>query len=42
MGIMVSGAEVEEGLRGFFGAGVDGAIAVGEVGADGQQGDVGV
>ena len=36
------GAEVEEGLEGFFGAGVDGSIAVGEVGADGEQRDLGV
>ncbi len=34
------GAEVEEGLQGLFGAGVDGAIAVGEVGTDGQQRDL--
>ena len=34
------GAEVDEGLQRLFGAGVDGAVAVGEVGPDGQQGDL--
>ncbi len=37
-----AGVEVEEGADGLFGAGVDGAVGVGEVGADGEQGDVGV
>jgi hypothetical protein len=35
------GAEIGESADGFLGAGVDGAVAVGEVGADGQQGNLG-
>lgn len=34
------GAEVEEGLEGFFGAGVNGAVGVREVSADGKEGDL--
>ena len=36
------GIEIDEGAQGLFGAGVNGAVAIGEVGADGEQGDLGV
>lgn len=36
------GIEIDEGAQGLFGAGVNGAVAVGEVGADGEKGDLGV
>src|SRR6185312_13796973 len=44
-GVVVHGhhggcAEIEEGAQGFLRAGVDAAIGVGEVSADGQEGNV--
>jgi len=34
--------QVQKGPESLFGAGVDGAVAIREVGADGEQGNVGV